>query len=411
MVTAAALVAAFLACLAPGDPAFAARRSHPLSLFGDLFSDRPMRLRGSVHSETKAHSDAKVPLPRPRPDEAPAAAPPPAASSKTVPTEPGKPAAPAATATPAPAPTPSACRLALTEEIAIAPSIPDIHGPGGCGGEDLVRLEAIVLPDKHRVSLKPAATLRCGMAAALADWIRSDVEPLAESVGSRLSDLDNFDSYDCRGRNGVAGALLSEHGRANALDVRGWKLANGQSIGLTDRNVPRGLRETVLHSVCARFTTVLGPGSDGYHEDHIHLDLMERHNNYKICQWNVWDPMPQIAPLMPAVRPAEAPPREVAGRSDKDQDDDKGHQAKPDATGSDEPEATGDAGPDGAGQANSPSKNSQAGQPRSGKSKAGKSKAGKSKADASKSDKSKSDSDESQPEKPATKKRRQDRRS
>ena len=94
------------------------------------------------------------------------------------------------------------------------------------------------------------------------------------------------------------------------------KLANGQSISLTDRTVPRELRESVLHSVCARFSTVLGPGSDWYHEDHIHLDLMERHNNYKICQWNVWDPLPQIAPLLPAERPDEAPPREVAAKSD-----------------------------------------------------------------------------------------------
>ena len=41
---------------------------------------------------------------------------------------------------------------------------------------------------------------------------------------------------------------------------------------------------------CARFTTVLGPGSDGYHEDHIHLDLAERSHGYRICQWNVLDP-------------------------------------------------------------------------------------------------------------------------
>ena len=109
---------------------------------------------------------------------------------------------------------------------------------------------------------------------------------------------------------------LSEHGRANALDVRAFKLANGQSISLTDRTVSRELRESVLHSMCARFTTVLGPGSDGYHEDHIHLDLMERRNNYKICQWDVWDPLPQIAPLLPAERPDEAPPREVAAKSD-----------------------------------------------------------------------------------------------
>ena len=84
------------------------------------------------------------------------------------------------------------------------------------------------------------------------------------------------------------------------------------SISLTDRKVPRELRESVLHSVCARFSTVLGPGSDGYHEDHIHLDLMERHNDYRICQWNVWDPLPAVAPMLPASRPEEAPPRAVA---------------------------------------------------------------------------------------------------
>ncbi|MDP1882927.1 MAG: extensin family protein, partial [Bradyrhizobium sp.] len=85
---------------------------------------------------------------------------------------------------------------------------------------------------------------------------------------------------------------------------------------LTDRAVPRETRERVLHSMCARFPTVLGPGSDWYHEDHIHIDLMERRNNYKICQWNVWDPLPQTAPLLPAERPEEAPPREVAAKSE-----------------------------------------------------------------------------------------------
>jgi hypothetical protein len=59
---------------------------------------------------------------------------------------------------------------------------------------------------------------------------------------------------------------------------------------------------------------VLGPGSDWYHEDHIHLDLAQRRNDYRICQWNVWDPLPQLAPLLPAERPEEAPPREVAAK-------------------------------------------------------------------------------------------------
>jgi hypothetical protein len=303
MVTAG--VALLLLLCASGDPA--AARKFDQGGWGDLFGHSRPRLRGAL-------LPASVPLPKPRPADAPAIEPDKPAVAKPSPPDADKPAA-AEQAAPAPA-GPSACRLALTDAIAIAPSIPDIHGPGGCGGEDLVRLEAVVLPDKRLVSVKPAATLRCTMASAVADWIRTDIAPLALSLGSAISGLDNFDSYECRGFNRVPGAHLSEHGRANALDVRAFSLANGQSISLTDRTVPRELRENVLHSVCARFTTVLGPGSDGYHEDHIHLDLMERHNNYRICQWNVWDPLPAIAPLMPAERPAEAPPREVAAKSD-----------------------------------------------------------------------------------------------
>ena len=235
-----------------------------------------------------------------------------------------------------------------------------------------MRLEAIVLPDKRQVSVKPAAILRCPMASALADWIRNDIAPLAAGLGSTISDLDNFNSYECRGRNRVAGARLSEHGRANALDVRAFKLANGRAISLTDRTVPRELRESVLHSACARFSTVLGPGSDGYHEDHIHLDLMERRSNYRICQWNVWDPLPHVAPLLPAERPDEAPPREVAAKSDTTKSD----TTKSDATKSDA------------------------------------AKPGADKTGAAKSDDEKTE--EAEPvreEKPATKKRRQNRRS
>jgi hypothetical protein len=317
MVTAAVM----LALCAPSMPAVAAAGQGP---WGDLLGlGKPKQRRALV-------PHAVPPLPRPRPAEAPK------------PTDGPEPEQPAAEK-PAPAgpdkaaeqpPPPSACRLALTEAIAIAPSIPDIKGAGGCGGEDLVRLEAVVLPDNRRVTVKPAAILRCAMASAVADWIRTDMAPLAAGLGSTISDLDNFDSFECRGRNRVVGARLSEHGRANALDVRAIKLANGRSISLTDRTVPRETRESVLQSACARFPTVLGPGSDWYHEDHIHLDLMERRNNYRICQWNVWDPLPQVAPLLPAERPAEAPPREVAANADAK----SGASAKPEAAKSDQEE-------------------------------------------------------------------------
>jgi hypothetical protein len=320
----------------PGEPAMAAKASRHAP-WDDLLKIGSPPERGHAREGSR---HAAVPLPKPRPAEAPSAERDKADQDKPDREKPdgeqqanGKPeqAAPAT-------PEPSACRLALTETIAIAPSIPDIKGAGGCGGEDLVRLEAIVLPDKRRVSVKPAAILRCTMASALAEWIRSDIAPLAERVGSAISDLDNFDSFECRGRNRVVGAKLSEHGRANALDVRAFKFADGSTVSLTDRTVPRTLRENVLRSACSRFSTVLGPGSDGYHEDHIHLDLMERRNNYRICQWDVLDPLPQKPPLLPAERPEEAPPREVAAGPDDAKSGAKAG-AKSDAKSHAEPEA------------------------------------------------------------------------
>jgi hypothetical protein len=156
--------------------------------------------------------------------------------------------------------------------------------------------------------------LRCPMAEELAHWVREDVAPTATKLGSPLRVLDNFDSYECRGRNRVRGATLSEHGRADAIDVRLFKLADGRSLTLTDVNVDKAWRETIKASVCARFSTVLGPGSDGNHEEHIHLDLAERRNNYKLCEWDVREPPP------PSVAQAEdtAPPAEAAATQGDD---------------------------------------------------------------------------------------------
>ncbi|HEV7600705.1 MAG TPA: extensin family protein [Bradyrhizobium sp.] len=314
MVTAAVLL--LMVCAQP--EAAAARRSGAWSQapWSELVQEARPRQRRAV-------AFAAVPLPKPRPAEAPAI------EDGLAESKPEAAEKPAAEQAAAPKP-PSACRLALTEAIAIAPSIAAVSGPGGCGGDDLVRLEAVVLADKKQVAVKPAAILRCTMAAAVADWIRSDMAPFAQRLGRSLSDLDNFASFECRGRNRVLGAKMSEHGRANALDLRALKFADGGSLSLTDRSVAREQREAVLRSVCARFTTVLGPGSDWYHEDHIHLDLAERRGGYRICQWNVYDSLPAIAPLLPAERPEEAPPRQVAAKPDA---------AKPAAAKPDEPDA------------------------------------------------------------------------
>jgi hypothetical protein len=204
-------------------------------------------------------------LPRPRPPEA-------AAVTAAVPAE------------------PSACQLRLRPEFAQFEPLAPITGPGACGGSDVVRLDAVVLPNRTRVALTPPAILRCEMAEIVVHWVRDAVAPATIKLGAPLSAIDNFASYECRGRNRIDGAKLSEHGRANALDIRSLRLADGRAIGLTDVNVAKDWREGLRASTCARFSTVLGPGSDGYHETHVHIDLAERASGYGMCQWDVREP-------------------------------------------------------------------------------------------------------------------------
>ena len=221
----------------------------------------------------------KIPLPRPRPA-------PTATQEENVQTQ----------------AEPSECRLRLGENLAIAPSIPAIDRPGGCVAPDVVRLEAIVLKNGNRVAVSPPATLRCSMAEEIVHWVRDDLTAAVRDLGSSLRAIDNYASFDCRGRNNIPGARLSEHGHANALDVRSLRLTNGDLMKLADVHVSREFRENVKRGACTRFSTVLGPGSDGFHEDHIHVDLMEgAPGRFKMCQWDVREPPPEAEKEVEAI--------------------------------------------------------------------------------------------------------------
>jgi hypothetical protein len=178
-----------------------------------------------------------------------------------------------------------------------------------------VEVDAVLLPDGSRVAVEPKAMLRCDMAESLAAWLRDEVVPRLKPLNSPLRAIENADSYECRGRNRVVGAKVSEHGKGNAIDVRGFLLADHRKVLLTDTAEPTALREELRQSACGRFTTVLGPGSDGYHEQHIHLDVIQRRSGYRICQWAVREPappaliavgdhvpLPQPRPAVPEIR-------------------------------------------------------------------------------------------------------------
>jgi hypothetical protein len=251
--------------------------------------EQPAR-SGAAVAGSRPLADAPYPRPQPQPREHPPASAP-SATPKASPAAEGS----------------SPCLQRLTADVALVQALPAIEGPGACGATDVVRLEAVVTLDARRIALHPPAVLRCNMAEALVRWLREEAAPLVAERGAPPSSLTTATSFECRGRNRVAGAKPSQHGLANALDIRGFTLADGKAMGLTDPAIAKDLRVRLQETACTRFTTVLGPGSDGYHEDHIHLDLIERSGGYRLCQWAVRDPAEVAALAAAAAAKAAAP--------------------------------------------------------------------------------------------------------
>jgi hypothetical protein len=200
---------------------------------------------------------------------------------------------------------PSDCDKRLAA-VSISQLMPRLIGPGACGGSDMVELDAVLMAGGAPIDIKPAPVLRCSMAESVAAWVRDDAAVRFAALGTSLQQIETYGDFDCRGRNRVAGGTLSEHGKGNAVDVHAFHLADGRRIDPTDAHVAKDLRTGLREGVCQRFTTVLGPGSDGYHEAHIHLDLAERAHGYRICEWDVREPLPAAAAVpLPQPRPAE----------------------------------------------------------------------------------------------------------
>ncbi|MDQ0304207.1 hypothetical protein J2S75_003243 [Ancylobacter polymorphus] len=266
-------------------------------------------------TDEAALGTAPVPLPPPSPEPRLAALPPPA------------PAAPAAAPEPpAGTPEPTICPELSNESLGVFTPVAVTATNTACTVDRGVSLSAIRMKDGRLVTLEPAATLRCEMAAAVARWVREGIEPAVATLGAPLDKVLVAGSQQCRPRNRVVGARTSEHGRGNAMDTRGYVLKDGRRFvigapvpGSSDAAMPVAFQELIKASACADFTTILGPGSDGYHEQHLHVDRAERRSGAVLCQWAVAEatakvPSPPRKPDAPAAADAtegadeEAPP-------------------------------------------------------------------------------------------------------
>ncbi len=138
------------------------------------------------------------------------------------------------------------------------------------------------------VTVTPKATLACPLVSVLDQWIATSVQPSAMRwFGQPVAEIKQISAYSCRGMNGNPRARISEHAFGNALDIASFTLADGRRITVRDgwRGSPeeQGFLRDVQGSACERFTTVLAPGSNVFHYDHMHVDLMRRSNGYRAC--------------------------------------------------------------------------------------------------------------------------------
>ncbi len=138
-------------------------------------------------------------------------------------------------------------------------------------------------------TLTPAATLACPIVSALDHWVSEGVQPAAMRwFGAQVVEIKQISAYSCRGMVGSGGSGISEHAFGNAIDIAAFTLADGRQITVQEgwRGTPeeQGFLHDVHLAACDNFTTVLAPGYNAAHYNHIHVDLMRRSSGDRSCR-------------------------------------------------------------------------------------------------------------------------------
>jgi len=176
----------------------------------------------------------------------------------------------------------TACRQRLERLGARFEPLPALSD-GQCGAARPLKVTALA----GDLALTPPATLVCGAAEALARWA-TEAQLLAErDLSQPLKGLSLGTTYVCRGQNHDPEAKLSEHAFANGIDVMAFTFAGRPALAVAP--LPEGTPDAAFlaHArakACGFFRTVLGPGTDAAHANHLHLDERERTAGHRLCQ-------------------------------------------------------------------------------------------------------------------------------
>lgn len=209
-------------------------------------------------------------------------------------------------------------------QLRLSPSIrqmPPLNPGGYCGADYPLRVEGF---DRAGVRFSRAVPMNCQMAVATEHWLAEVAQPAAiRELGSPIVEVETYGTYSCRRINNSRRGSMSEHSFANAIDVSGFRLADGRRVrvgravrpiapspwrfqeerslgvamedggldllsigpgidGAQPPDIAFGTSDTqafwraIRNGACNSFATVLGPGADAAHADHLHLDLARR---------------------------------------------------------------------------------------------------------------------------------------
>jgi hypothetical protein len=165
------------------------------------------------------------------------------------------------------------CHAELRKEGIGFKALPDRSFDGGCTALGAVQLLEIGTPVTN------LGAMTCPLARQFARWTREAVQPAARAwLGGEVVRIESMGSYSCRPVNGQSGNRLSEHGRANAVDISAFVMKDGRRITVLDgwnagdEDVQRFLK-AIHQAGCRRFQIGLGPEANAFHRNHFHFDM------------------------------------------------------------------------------------------------------------------------------------------
>lgn len=128
------------------------------------------------------------------------------------------------------------------------------------------------------VALSSSFLASCPLAVAFALFERHGLQPAAMAVyGQKVTRVDHLGSFACRNMYGRESGSRSQHATASALDIAGFRLADGRTVSVLkdwpkDDADARFLRQA-RDGACDMFSVVLSPDYNAAHRNHFHLDV------------------------------------------------------------------------------------------------------------------------------------------